>query len=156
MDHTKKQLLSIVALLIFIALLLFFGFNSRQQTDVGEDYVAEEAVIIEDTVATLGSLQVPPGFPAQIPVETENLLEGFKVTYLERQLVEFSLKYESSLTPENKWSEYMEYMTSAGYEIDDTGVSNGRLTGANGSNSLLVGIALEGGRTIVRLKYYQR
>lgn len=102
--------------------------------------------------------KLPPGFPSDIPLENGSITQSYKVSYKDRNTVQFSLSYATSKTRSQKYNEYLKFMTEEGFDFGASGKSPERHTlyGIKGSNDLVVIINEINGRTVVDITYLER
>lgn len=159
-----------IAIVIAVVVIILIGYlilkgggtepmveNTPQtvSTDTLENVIVQPANVAG---ATSEAEKLPSGMPNGIPVETENIWESYSMTYPSRNLVQYSVSFYSSASLAEKFAEYDQYMTAAGYEFGRDGKSeaNGILYGVKDGDDLSVYLTTQDGRTSVQLTYLDR
>jgi hypothetical protein len=98
---------------------------------------------------------LPTQFPANIPVETKNITENYKVAYNNTGLTQYTVSYTSAKTKTALWSVYNTYMKANGYDLNAklTNQTKGTLSGTHANTSLVVVISSTSAGSLVHLTY---
>ena len=150
MDNTSYKALSLTVsvLVIVIAAAGFFGWRywNEFRMERMERERAETPMNVETTVTPFedGVLSAPEGFPEEIPVEDENIVQSETSTFADWSAVKRSVMYHSEESIESKHGEYRSFMESSGYSVTETKGENGlvTLTGDKDGENLSVTITL--------------
>ncbi len=160
---------SIVSIIVaFVALLLIFvlfsivGKDRRsgnnldgQGSDVTEESVFLNAVDINN--AQTDAEKLPEGFPRDIPVELETITVSDTKVYTDRPvpITVHTVNYTTTSTALEKYNQYLDYMTRAGFEFAENGRDEGNhaLNGTKNGDSLLVVASSLNGETVVQISY---
>ena len=102
-----------------------------------------------------GRVLVPQGFPEDIPVEVESIFESATTRYPKQSAKQLSLSYKTSSTMVEKYTEYKNHLTNAGFTVrEDSNHSSIRaIFGSRPDANLAVAISSFEGMTIVQLSY---
>jgi|SRR3989344_1346216 len=154
MDQNLKQpalKVEIAILVVVVALALAYfltdGFSNQGPKNVR---IVRKNVNAEEIIEK-GKL--PKGFPEDLPVEIVNIIESSSTSYMETGATAYSIRYKTDASQEEKYDEYLNYMTKAGYEFGELGKNKeqGVLLGKKGNDALSVTITSEDGATYVQL-----
>lgn len=119
-DSKMKTSVGILILVIIIA-LAYLGYSKYPNLFKKTDLPVEKTVIEKidfSKVENLGKL--PSGFPSNIPVEKNNLIESTKITYTEQKSVLYSVSFNSARQPEELYTEYKSFLsTKNGFVINN-------------------------------------
>ena len=157
----KKLLL---ALLIVGLLILgtFLAINrgedtTRDDTPI-ESVVKKDGVTVAKTDVTKSGSKVPQGFPKDIPVESVNVTDSYKVFYEKVQVTQYTVNYTSDRDREDLWNMYSKFMNDSSFRIDVAQTSRGvgQISGARGDDSLSVIVTSSNGVSLVQLSYLDR
>lgn len=148
----------IVIVLILVAGYFLFGKNRspegvNQQVTGGNDQ--EPMVVVEKTPLVNGVLSIPTGFPEDIPIERSGILESATTQYPDQNAKQLSVSYRSSRTVTQKYAEYKNYISRAGYDVTEGDASSAvrSIFGTKEGANLSVVITSSRGRTLVQLSY---
>lgn len=151
MENNKGLVIGIVVIILLAVLFLLLGSSEAPQTGqegdvVGEENVGEPSevpgVVNEvDLNTASGDAVRLEGFPSDVPVETDNVLDSFSIDYDNGQR-EASIVYRSDASISELRDTYITYMQSAGYSVeqDDVTEQDALLFGSQGNSSLSVAI----------------
>jgi hypothetical protein len=107
-----------------------------------------------------GVLPLPQGFPRDIPVETEEILESAVAHYPDLPAPQLYLRYSSAKSIAEKYAQYMDYMRRAGYAVTQHSTTSPAKeivgTKPKEGTNLSVVIRSAGGKTLVDLSYLLR
>lgn len=153
MEPQESQKAKTLTIIVVIVLVLGVGFlliNGLSKVDN-----TPEVVEIDNTEPINGVSQAPEGFPADIPIEQSNILESVTTNYPELGARQLSLTYESSQTVDEKYAEYKNYLTNAGYIVTEGDASSPvkAVFGTNDTANLSVVISSYGEKTRVQIAY---
>lgn len=153
-------IVAFVALLV-IAFLLTRGMKAPHKEETSLPEPTKEKVVVKATNLSLAKTdaeKIPTGFPGTIPVETKNAFESYSITFPERKMTQYSISYISEKTPQEKYKEYLDFMTKAGFAFDKNGKNEaeGQLYGVKKGNDLAVSARTEQGKTAVKITYLER
>lgn len=105
--------------------------------------------------STSVSKALPTQFPPNIPIETGNITENYKVAYNSAGLTQYTVSYTSSKTKTALWNTYNTYMKANNYVLNTklTSQTKGTLSGTLASASLVVVISTTPTGSLVHLTY---
>ena len=151
----------IVILLILVAVVVGVAYliATRVDKDDGAGQQEEEKVKFEhvDLSQASGNDRLPPGFPADIPVETDTAIESYVGNYTDLPGVQRTFSYKSGQTPVQKFNEYKKYMTDNGYEFNEENEGTVySLVGDKDNDTLSVVTSVMGQQTLVQITYIDR
>lgn len=127
MTSHRKIITSVLAIVLLVALgyILFNKYGAKNGQVPQEDNTALMEVVVEHTPRTNGVLPVPTEFPQDIPVEKTSIVESATSVFSDLNARQLTVSYQSKKTVGEKYTEYKNYMTEAGYTLSEGG------TGAN-------------------------
>ena len=111
--------------------------------------------IVETTKVVNGITPAPTGFPSDIPIEAGAILESNTTYYPDQNAEQLTLSYKSTKTVTQKYTEYKNYLTKAGYQITE-GSSTSPVRAVFGTKpdvNLTVAVSSVDGRTLVQISY---
>jgi hypothetical protein len=157
-QNTRTALIAIIILIVLVAGYVSFGKHRSSQEGLfvsPSDDDSPAIVVVENAIMTNGVLPVPTGFPQDIPIEKEVILESAVTHYPEQNAEQLSLSYQSSKTIAQKYTEYINYIRQAGYDIteEDTSSPMKSIFGIREDANLSVAISRSEGQTLVQLSY---
>lgn len=149
-QSSKAKTLITIVVIVLILGVAYLLINSLSKVDN-----TPEVVEIENAEFVDGVFQAPEGFPTDIPLEQSNILESVTTNYPELGARQLSLTYESSQTVDEKYVEYKDYLTNAGYVVTegDANSSVKAVFGTNDAVNLSVVISSYGEKTRVQIAY---
>src|SRR3989344_4707394 len=156
-SNTKVILAAVIILVVLGVGYVWFG--NRVPGGVGQESSGngdqETMVVVENTPMVNGILDVPKGFPQDIPVETSGILESSTTHYPEQNAQQWSVSYQSSKTVAQKYTEYKTYLTQAGYNLTEGDINSPVRTifATKGGTNLSVAISSAEGGALVQLSY---
>jgi len=158
MEHSQN--IKTVTAVIIIILILIIGYvlfarYSGNQRSLFEDKNNLPTVVVENTSRVDGVLPAPPGLPADLPIENDNIQESVTTRYPDQNAKQLSLSYLSSKTVAEKYAEYKTYMTQAGYDVTegDPSLPLKAIFGTKTDANLSVAISSQDGQTVVQMAY---
>lgn len=165
--NIKTVSVIVILLILVVGYVLFRKYPAPNQENLlTSDSVDDRSatVIVENTPMVNGTFSVPTGFPLDIPLERDGILESATTRYPGQNARQSSISYRSSRTLAQKYTEYRDYMRQAGYQMTEgnttspikniSGAPVRNIVGAKGSESLSVTITSHSdGGTIVQLYY---
>ena len=157
-SHKMKTTSAVIAIILVLAVayVLFANYRSDQGgLSLFGDKNGTSKAVVEHTPAVNGVLPEPAGLPTGLPLETENITESVTTSYPDQGATQLSVSYLSSKTVAQKYQEYKDYMTQAGYELSegDSSAPVRALFGTNVDADLSVVISSQGAETLVQLAY---
>jgi hypothetical protein len=157
--NIKKILITIVILVVLVfALSLGRRSQSDQNELTGNLDDSSAIVMVENTPVVDGVISVPDGFPPDIPLEKDKILESSTTRYPKQSLRQLSVSYQSLEPVAQKYMEYKNYMGLAGYSLkeEEPIAPTKVISGTKGDSNLSVVISNSGGRTLVQLSYLSK
>ena len=156
-QEQTKTLTAISILLVVIALgyLIFIKYDKNEESPDNNLNTNAEQITEEHTSTVNGILLAPKDFPESIPFEGGNVTESVTTVYPDQKIRQLTASYLSSKTVSQKYAEYKDYMTKAGYEVEE-GDPNASVRGIFGTSenaNLSVVISVRDGKTLVQLAY---
>jgi len=159
----QSQNIKTISTIVVIVLVLGVGYlflgksnapgkiNSRVSSDNNGQKPMD--VVVEKASVVNGTLSVPAGFPQDIPLERGGVLDGATTQYPGKNAKQFSISYKSSKTVTEKYTEYKNYMTKAGYSVTEGGANYPvrSLFGTSNDINLSVAISKSDGKTLIQL-----
>src|SRR3989344_4196668 len=111
--------------------------------------------VVEKTPMSNGVLPAPKGLPQGIPLEGGKILESATTQYPGQNARQLSASYRSSKTVSQKYTEYKNYLLSAGYKITEGSLTAPvrAIFGTKADANLSVAISRSDGTTLVQLSY---
>ncbi len=162
MEQSQKIKISSAVITIVLVLtlgyILFNKYRTPAETSlkVSNDTDSQPMKVeVENTQMVSGVLSAPAGFPSDIPLEKENILESVTTNFPENNARQLSVSYQSSRTVAQKYAEYKKYMQDIGYQMTE-GEANATVRsifGTKEGNNLSVAISSADGKTLVQLAY---
>lgn len=162
--YTKFFSLALLAVLIVVGLYysfsqnFFFGQrNTDNQNLSGENITNQEAPTVMVRLSPLvnGIPAIPQDFPQEIPLEAGKVTKSATTFYLDQNAKQLSLSYQSGKTVVQKYAEYKNYLTQAGYQVTegDSKAPIRSIYGTKGRNNLSFVISTVTGGTLVQIAY---
>lgn len=154
-----KIILAVLAVIVLLALGYFLSlkYSSEKGPTPPEDAnkTTSMKVVVENTPAINGVTPAPAGLPKDIPLEKGSMLESATTEYPDQNAKQLSLSYQSLKTVAEKYAEYKDYMTKAGYTITEGSTSSPvrAIFGTKADANLSVVISSAEGKTLVQLAY---
>ena len=157
---TQAQLSRKNTVLLVIALLILLVVAALM-TDTSKNKSTKEHVVVKSPDMQGGgdnSQKIPEGFPVFIPLETEDIVESYSMNYPDRKITQHTVNYRSSKTQDQKYKEYLDFMTKNGFTFGPEGknTKTGTLYAAKNGNDLLVVTTQVGQKTLVQIAYIDR
>lgn len=160
---SSKNLITLIVVFVILIILVFMILRSAKPTteqEQGQPQVTKENVQFEQVdleTAKIEADKLPKGFPKDIPVETKDVFISDTKVYTDRNpnVTLYTVNYRTDKSVLAKYSEYLNFMTKAGYTFDSKGKDekNHSLYGTKGTNSLLVVASLQDSKTVVQIVY---
>lgn len=158
LQQTKTIYAVIGILLVLVA--GYFLFTKDRATITEDVATSGDAgskpmlVEVENTQMINGILPEPQGFPRDIPLEKGVITESAVTSYPEQNAQQLSVSYKSSKTVNQKYTEYKNYMTKAGYIVTEGQAGSPRaIFGTKADVNLSVVVSSRDGKTLVQLSY---
>lgn len=162
-NNTAAMQIPVLAVLVLVIIgvisyLMWSGTMRLPFTqEPRESEMTEEIpAVVEYTQKTAeGLTPAPAGFPQDIPVEQEQIFESLSITYPGLSVKQLSVSYLTSKEVSEKYAEYRNYLTSAGYWLSE-GISDPEMksvTGVKEDSQLLVVVSNQGSGVMVQLAY---
>ena len=147
----------IIILILGLSYVLYTNYKPAVERSPMSDNTKDtsEVVMVENTPMVNGVLSAPTGFPQEIPLESGAIIESATTKYPGGIATQLSASYKSSKTLAQKYTEYKNYMTAAGYQITESG--NGSTlkaifgTDSNVNLSVVISSSIDG--TLVQISY---
>lgn len=160
----QSQNTKIILAIVTIVLILGLGYvllgkyrapREANQQASRADEARQFAVVVENTPITNGTVIAPEGFPEEIPIETSGILESATTRYPAQNAKQLSINYNSTKTIAQKYAEYKNYMTKAGYNMTegDANTPVRALFGTKRNANLSVVVSRIEDKTLVQLSY---
>jgi hypothetical protein len=154
--------LELLGALLFLIIIIGAGYYFSKNTSSNQ--LVEIPTKSSSQIAVSGqfgnspvavSKVLPTQFPANIPVETGNITENYKVAYTSTGLTQYTVSYTSSKMKAALWSIYNTYLGANKYVLNAklTNQTKGTLSGTLGNTSLVVVISPSSSGSIVHLTY---
>lgn len=120
-----------------------------------------ETISVELGEGVVGRDRLPAGFPADIPVELEGIVESYARTYPSNDMVQYTVSYHSAESMDVKYEEYDNFMTEASYGFSEDGKDqeHGYLYGTRENDDLSVTVSViseTDAETLVQVTYIDR
>lgn len=152
-QHLKNSNL-LITLIVVAILAIGFLLSGKYPLFNGSRNNLSAVVTVRNTPMVDGTLPVPPGFPAEIPIETTEVLESATTYHPDQNATQLSLSYRSTKTILDKYKEYRDFMNQAGYNLTENSVSEIKtLSGIKSDTSLSISMRNVDGETLVELSY---
>ena len=159
----NKKIVPIIIILVLIVSYSYFMVIRGDQPDQPDQpskpsVIGNEAVVtVENTIMIHGVLSAPKEFPEDIPLEKEMILESATTNYPNKNTRQLSVAYKSSGTIMQKYLDYRNYMSQAGYNViieekDENSLARTVFGSKKNTNLSVVLSSLESG-TLVELSY---
>jgi hypothetical protein len=157
-NKTIVSTIIIVIILVFGVGYMLFGKDTPPlQKDTATSPITNNSpvVLVENTPLVNGIVPIPAGFPSDIPLEADKVLESATTHYPNQNASQLSLNYQSSKTIAQKYAEYKAYMEQRGYQMteDNTSSSVKSIFGIKDDTNLSVVISNTNEKTLVQLSY---
>jgi len=165
----QPQQIKTISAIVIVLLVLGVGYvlyakyraprDENQQVSNSSDNAGGNQkpmkVVVENSPVVNGALSVPIGFPKDIPIEKGVILESATTNYPDQKAEQLSLSYRSSKTIAQKYAEYKDYMSRAGYTLTEgsTSAPVRAIFGTKENANLSVAISSSKGKTLVQLSY---
>lgn len=155
--NSTKRVIFLVLILILVAMIYVVFMSSQKEGDGTQIEVTKESVTVEKIDQSSGN-KVPSGFPADIPLEIGNITEANKAAYSDRGLMQYTVLYSTTKTPQEIYTTYEKYMMDSGYDFGSKGKSpeTNSLYGLKDSKDLSVIAGVSQGYTVVTIVYVER
>lgn len=154
-NHLSIKKLSVPLIALIVVILVVAGWYAIKR-DSGPNFPQEEySTFKTDLTGTEGDLRLPFGFPRGTPAEVDNLTESTSMHYAERGVVLNTTAYESSVTAEEAYVLWRDYMSSENYELTENREGL-MLYGVMGADELNIIITEREDKVIVRAIYTDR
>lgn len=116
--NTRNIILGILLLVVVLAGATMWQKWSRARS---EARIAATPMNVEltRTEEVAGFLSTPPAFPSDIPFEEGKLVESVTTNFPSQNAVQTSVTYRTENSVEEKYSEYLAYMNTAGYAVKE-------------------------------------
>ncbi len=154
-ENNHKTVFLVLGIILLIILVYFFVFYNKSDQPVGEIDVSLNKVDV--SAALTDEDKLPQGFSKDIPVELSNITESYSTEYKDAGFTQSSLSYTSDRTVEDLYKEYEAYMTSDGYDIYDSELSDdyASIDGSKGEIELSVVVDGLGETRVVSVSYVE-
>lgn len=157
--QNKKIVPIIIILVLIVSYSYFMVIRGDKPDQPSKPSVtrAEAVVTVENTIMIHGVLSAPKEFPEDIPLEKEMILESATTNYPNKNTRQLSVAYKSSGTIMQKYLDYRNYMSQAGYNViieekDENSLARTVFGSKKNTNLSVVLSSLESG-TLVELSY---
>lgn len=157
----SKESKSIFVALLVVAVIVLGVYLWKKGGGQGE--VSRENVEVSkiDLSVAQGQDRVPGGFPAGLPLETENVSESYTQDYVDRGVVLYGFTYKTEKTATEVLASYKLYIEDNQYVIQsaDERLDNARpsfIQARSGDDELLVTVNPNNGETTVQVVYTQK
>lgn len=110
-----------ILILVVLAALVYLGYSKYPSIFKKTNFSAEKSVVEKIDLSKVENIgKLPEGFPSNIPVEKNNLIESVKITYTEQKSVLYSVSFNSARQPEELYAQYKDFLsTKNGFAIDN-------------------------------------
>lgn len=153
----QSQNIKIISAVIVVLLVLGAGFVlfGKYRDSNGNTNDKSAIVMVENTLMVNGVLPIPAGFPVGIPLEKSGITESATTRYPSENAQQLSVSYQSSKTIAEKYAEYKNYMSQAGYDVaeENANAPTRAIFGTKADANLSVVVSSSGGGTLVQLSY---
>ena len=156
-----KELVVAVLVLVIVLVGGYFWYKSaygpvaEPKKDFDVATAGGAKVAFGDVTSTARS-KLPPGFPKDIPVEENIVLESFRAVYEEYDFTQYTVTFVSERSFDALWAEYSGFLDSAGYVVEIEDEKQGALKGRRGNNELTVYISPNDLGTFVTIHYVEK
>jgi len=153
----------VVAVLVLVIVLVggylwyksAYGPSAEPKKDFDVATAGGAKVAFGDVTSTARS-KLPPGFPKEIPVEQDIVIESYRAVYEEYGFTQYAYTYVSERSFDSLWEEYADFFESSGYIIEAEDEEEGTLKGRKDNDELTVNIAVNNQRSFVSLNYVEK
>lgn len=142
---TKSLKIALVILVLVVAFLAqglymhTWPFGNSGNTAQNNTPLSTEPVF--DKPTSTSKSKVPDGFPNDIPVESYNIVNAYKVNYESQGLTQFTISYTSSKTKDELFDLYYNYMNTANFALTaNTSRKLGQVVGTRAGSTLTINI----------------
>jgi hypothetical protein len=88
---------------------------------------APMSIEVAYTPEVAGVVKAPAGLPADLPLETTDVLESITTNFPAQNAVQSSFTYRSAASLEEKYSLYLSYLEKNGFEVTQTSTTSIRI-----------------------------
>jgi hypothetical protein len=162
MNNTKKSFLNVLALVV-VVVVVFVGWRFYDLNRSPKNTFSSENVQLKKQASFFsGKSKLPEGFPKEIPIEAESLVQSDVLVYPDRNATLYSVSYTSSKTIEELTEIYKSYYYGTPYilHLDNFGKKIGDayvFVATSASKDLTVMLTPQAGApTVVQLSYLVR
>lgn len=120
-DSKTKFPVGVLLAIIIIIALAYVGYSKYPNIFKKTNLPAEKSIVEKIDLSKVENLgKLPEGFPANIPVEKNNLIESVKITYTEQKSVLYSVSFNSARQSEELYAQYKSFLSAKnGFVIDN-------------------------------------
>jgi hypothetical protein len=140
-----------VAVLVLLALLaVYFLINGRQPR-----FTQDNVAVTYADPAGEGDARLPEGFPRDIPVNPDRLIESIKMAYEDMGTTLYSVSFIAEASPAEEFAKYFSYIRNAGYNIEPESINaeRGVLFGVRGGEEIQIIISPREEWSLVQIAY---
>lgn len=147
---TNTKIIPTVAIILLVLGASYIFYEKYSPSNDGSG-----VVMVKNTPVVNGVLRVPEGFPQDIPLDGEKIIESATTQYPDQDTQQLSVSYQSSGTIAQKYAEYRAYLNQAGYSVTEgeTNSLTRSIAGTKEDTVLSVAISNVDGKTLVQLSY---
>ena len=166
-NNLNRNIIVLTFVVIALAAAVYFFIKNKtannpleenQKSDIQYTKNNVDVKKVDLNLAKTLAEKLPAGFPNSIPVEIENIVDGYTMNYKDEGVMLHSIRYESEETVSKKFSEYLNFMVKSGFSISKDGQDekNGVLIGDKDNDNLTILIGVQAGKTSVLISYLNR
>ena len=159
----QSQNIKIISAIVVVLAILGVGYILSEKYPVSNGNPnpnpnnMSKVVTVENTLMVGGILPLPTGFPQDIPLEEDEILESATTYYPNQNAKQLSVSYRSLKTITQKYVEYKAYMSQTGYKVAEDSPNSSSsvrtILGTKADTNLSVAISSMKGGTLVEISY---
>lgn len=153
MEKSIKHGVVIASLLVVLILLGGYMWVRSHSSDGVKEAGTAANVDVTNTALPGQNKTLPDGFPADIPVQSENIVESYKVVYKDRGVIQYTVSFTSSATQTDLMNVYKDFFARSGVVTDTTNSNTpkGQLVGLRKDDTLTIVVSPRGEGSYVQI-----
>lgn len=157
-SQTTRIIWAIVAVIIIVILFFVLPGDSNKQDAEPTNVADIEVKQVDLENAGNDSDKLPKGFPSDIPLTSENVVESYSSEYKDRGYTQHTVAFDTRDTISSLHALYETYMIAAGYEVTASSVDSSvaSVSGTLDNDDLTVIVTVSENTRRVTLNYLDR
>ncbi|MBX4200060.1 hypothetical protein KW790_01180 [Candidatus Parcubacteria bacterium] len=164
MESNKESHIVISAtIFLMVVAIWYWGFYSSKVPNLPgirqTPTPRSDVKVTQSAVGNTGALNIPSGFPEDVPLDADAVTESYKASYTNKNVIQYSISFTSSRSLAAVWQTYKDFLVKSGFSVDPNMTDNKtktRVGGQKTSDVLTVVLSPVAGKTYVQLSFLDR